>query len=89
MMLGYLITTMYYRMSKSLKLIVSIGVPGFLFMLLPIIDFNLFKGAIYSGFKQVLTVSFGNFLMMVSCIVLYAVSTALSWLLVKKAIVKD
>lgn len=90
MMLGYLITTMYYRMSKSLKLIVSIGVPGFLFVLLPIIDFSLFKGAIYSVLRQMPTVSFGNFRMiMVSCIILYAVFAALSWLLVKKVVVKD
>ncbi len=90
MMLGYFITTMYYRMNKSLKLIVSIGVPGFLFMLLPIIDYSLFKGAIFSGMKRVLTFSFGNFLMIiVSCIVLYAVFAALSWLLVKKVVVKE
>lgn len=37
-MLGFLITTLYYRMNKAVKLAVSIGVPVFLFVVLPILD---------------------------------------------------
>lgn len=90
MMLGYLITTMYYRMNKTLKLIVSIGVPGFFFLLLPTIDLILFKGALYGGFYKALTVMMSSFWsILAGCIFLYAVFAALSWTLMRKAVVKD
>lgn len=48
---GYLLTTLYYRMNKPLKVIVSIGVPGLLFVVLPIVEvivpsFNLFSSLV-------------------------------------------
>ena len=46
-MLGYFITTAYYRMNKPLKLTISIGVPVIFFIILPIIDEQLFSGEIF------------------------------------------
>ena len=43
---GLFITTAYYRMSKPVKLLVSIGVPALLFIMLPIMDAAVFDGAL-------------------------------------------
>jgi hypothetical protein len=43
---GLLIGALYYRMSKPVKIIVSVGVPSILFLILPLIDSNLAKGRI-------------------------------------------
>lgn len=37
MTLGYFITTLYYRMSKALKIIVSVGVPAWFLIILPLL----------------------------------------------------
>lgn len=47
MMLGFFITTAFYRMNRALKLLVSIGVPVFLLIILSIIDTQLFAGEIF------------------------------------------
>ncbi len=52
-MAGVFITTAYYRMSKALKLIISIGVPVLLFIVFPIMDSILFSGAVSSWLWQV------------------------------------
>lgn len=36
--LGFLVTTLYYRMNKGMKILISVGVPGLLFVVLPILD---------------------------------------------------
>lgn len=41
---GYFVTTLYYRMNKLLKTVVSIGVPALLILLLPMADVWLFHG---------------------------------------------
>ncbi len=48
-MVGYFITTLYYRMNRAVKLLVSIGVPVFFLIVFPIIDSHLFGGVIYTG----------------------------------------
>ncbi|MFA5675582.1 MAG: hypothetical protein WDA65_03585 [Christensenellales bacterium] len=46
---GHFITTLFYRMNKTVKLLVSIGAPVFFLIVLPIIDSNLFDGAVYNA----------------------------------------
>ena len=55
---GYMITTFYYRASKGLKIIVSVGVPGFLFVGLPWIN-HYFAGGALARFTI-------NFLMLIT-----------------------
>lgn len=45
-MLGFLIAVLYYRMSKTLKIIVSVGVPAFFFVFIPLLDTHITGGRI-------------------------------------------
>ncbi|HEY8421545.1 MAG TPA: hypothetical protein VIL05_07390 [Thermoclostridium sp.] len=88
--LGFFITTLYYRMNKTQKITVSIGVPALLFVILPIADTLLLNGIFFTGLAGILTASFRDpFMCMLSCFVLSGVLMALSWMLVRKAAVKD
>ncbi len=58
-MTGYLITSLYYRMSKALKLAVSIGLPALVFIVIPLIDGLYTKGAITAFFVNVFAFAFG------------------------------
>ncbi len=57
--LGHLIATIYYRMSKPMKIAISVGVPVFFTIVLPILDLVLFKQKVSSFFDNMLTVCFG------------------------------
>ena len=46
LLLGYLITTLYYRMDSKRKVLVSVSVPVLLVLVLPLIDTELFQGRI-------------------------------------------
>lgn len=95
---GFLVTTLYYRMNKALKLIVSIGVPVLLFVALPLLEVLVPSINIMSRLMNALTWmlgfdlstgavyparSFGSF-----C-VLSAAFTGLSYLLIRRATVKS
>jgi len=43
---GYFITTLYYRMNTTLKVIVSVGVPASVLFIMPLLDSLIFKGKI-------------------------------------------
>lgn len=58
-MTGFLITSMYYRMNKALKLIVSIGLPAFVFVGVPLLDSLLTKGVITAFGINVISFAFG------------------------------
>jgi hypothetical protein len=92
-MLGYFISTAYYRMNKPLKLIISIGVPVFFFIILPIIDAQLFEGAIYRAIGTVLAICSGRlsgspYVAMACDVVFAAVVGLLGYLLARRATVK-
>ncbi len=92
-MLGYFITTAYYRMNKPLKLTVSIGVPVFFFILLPVIDAQLFSGEIYRFIGTVLAFCSGRlsgspYVAMAMDIAFAAVTGVLAYLLARRATVK-
>jgi hypothetical protein len=93
-MAGFLITTLYYRMNKAVKLLVSIGVPVFFFMVLPYIDMTLFTGQIYSTIWYIFKLAGGflhgdnPYIAVLSCIISFAVFGGLSYLAMRKATVK-
>jgi hypothetical protein len=87
---GYLITTLYYRMNKTQKIIVSIGVPALLFVILPVVDTLLFKGVLFTGVAKISGALLINpFMCMLSCFILFGIFMVLSWMLVRKAVVKN
>lgn len=95
LVLGYFITTLYYRMSKMLKIIVSVGVPVLFTMILPAIDAAFTNGKIYGwigdlflllgGFKNGVNPLIG----IISLVVGIALLSGLAYLLVRKAPVKE
>lgn len=49
---GYFIRTLYYRMSRTLKIVVSVGVPALYSVILPVLDFKLTRGKISMSIMQ-------------------------------------
>jgi len=58
-MTGFLITSLYYRMNKALKLTVSIGVPALVFIVVPLIDGLYTNGAITALLINIVAFAFG------------------------------
>ncbi len=58
-MTGFLITSLYYRMNKALKLAVSIGVPALVFIVIPLIDGLYTNGVITAFFINVIAFAYG------------------------------
>lgn len=93
-MLGYFITTFYYRMNKTLKIVVSVGVPVFFLAGIPFIEYNWTNGAIAQGTSKVMSYLLvgpnGNnpYYFIATGIVVLMILGALSYGLVRKAVVK-
>lgn len=87
---GYFITIMFYRLSKAGKAIVGAGVPVFFTVVLPIIDSTLTRGRIGMIFSYIIIHTMGSFgKFIISSIVLSAIFAALSWVLMRKAVVRQ
>ncbi|HCX77786.1 MAG TPA: hypothetical protein DG577_00075 [Firmicutes bacterium] len=94
-MVGYFITTLYYRMNKGQKLFVSIGVPVFLLILLPIVDETFTNGKMFpkvvdffllmSGVKN----GYNPFYAMASSALFFLLFGGLSYCLAKRAVIKE
>ena len=95
MMLGYFITIMYYRLNKVGKIAVSVGVPAILIIGLPIFDAVVTGGIIYRALGQLTLFAMGilsgynPYYAMVSALIAFAVLASLSWMLARRAVVKD
>jgi len=93
--LGYSITTLYYRMSKLMKIIVSIGVPALFFNILPIIDAVVTDGKVFGWFGEVFTLLAGlknGYNPLIGIISLFLgtlVLAGLAFLLVRRVPVKE
>lgn len=98
MCFGYFLTTLYYRMSKPVKVLVSVGVPVLLFVVLPVIEvfvpsFNLFTslmkfaawamGLDLNGFRVFPWRAVGSFA------VISVLMMGLSYLLTRRATLKE
>lgn len=90
--LGFTIAILYYRLSKIGKILVSILVPGTLFILLPIADLSLLRGG-YAWLLEKAGVLISGYLPggiypmvpVVSALVGSAILAALSWLMMRRA----
>lgn len=94
MMMGYFITTAYYRMNRVLKVAVSIGVPTSIFILFPLLDAAVFKGKLTVTFIKIQELVFGgkagnSYNLLLSCMMFVIVAIGLSWLLIRKAVEKN
>ena len=94
LMAGYFITVLYYRLNKGGKIAVSVGVPVFLFILLPIFD-TVFGGlSIFTVYLKVL-LSVSDFYLinpycgMLIYALIFVLFSGLSWLLMRKAVAKN
>jgi hypothetical protein len=92
-MVGYLITSLYYRMNKAVKLLVSIGVPVLVLFIWPAVDFSLWNGATTKAIGWLIAwasgFSSGNpYIGVISDIVLTVLLGGLSYLALRRAPVK-
>lgn len=88
--MGCLINLVYYRLSKLGKVLVSVGVPAFAFIVLPILDSMVFHGALFSAIVEFFKVIFASGISLgLTLAIVTVVGMALSWLLMRRAIVKD
>ncbi len=117
-MLGFFITSLYYRINKALKLTISVGIPVLFVIIIPLIDSLYTNGVITAFFLNIAAFAFGygitvdasnglfagvmrQFFDMGSGVPLYpyramlfsvitvAVTAPLSFLLVRRATVKE
>ncbi len=95
MMVGFCITLLYYRMSKLAVVMVSVFVPVFFVVVLPYIDYRLAGGRISSAifsFLQRVTgfASTPNpYIFMLFCVVASALAGLGSWMLMRRAVIKE
>ncbi|NLT96557.1 MAG: hypothetical protein GXW96_00105 [Christensenellaceae bacterium] len=92
-MAGYLITILYYRMNKAVKLLVSIGVPILVLFVWPAADLTWFNGATIRAVGWLIEwasgLSSGNpYIGVMSNIVLTALLGALCYLALRRAPIK-
>ncbi len=94
MMFGYFITSLYYRLNKSGKIAVSIGVPAMLIIVIPVFDALVTGGLIYRASRYLLLFAFGikdgynPYYAMVSCFGAFTLLAVLSRALTKRAPIK-
>lgn len=88
---GYLITAAYYRMNKTLKVVVSIGFPSTLFIFLPLLDSTVFNGNIVRLINKTLRFIFevSPYNLLLTCVLSIVICIGLSWLLIRKAVEKS
>lgn len=92
---GFFITTLYYRINKPLKLTVSIGAPVFFLIILPTIDNRFFDGSIYRTIISYSIYGFSTppvrdpYLSALFSAVIFIVFGVLSFLLVRRATIKE
>jgi len=93
--IGYFITIAFYRMSKIAKITVAVGVPMVLLNAVPYMDLVLLHGAIGNALYNTMTFAFGfknggnPYFGMVTCLLIFALFAGLSWVTMRKAVVKD
>lgn len=95
MTIGYFITIAFYRMNKIAKITVAIGVPMLLLNGLPLLDAALLHGAIFKALMNAVSFVFGfqnggnPYFGMVFLVLITAAFLSLSWLMMRRAVVKD
>lgn len=92
--LGYLITNMFYRVNKTGKVALGAGVPVVLFVIFPVFDAAVMKGKISMAIAKGLDFAFGFTKQQpgrtfITFIITFLVFSVISWLLVRRADVKE
>lgn len=93
-MIGLFITTLYYRMNKPLKIIVSIGVPVIFMNVLPAVDSFFFQSRLSTFLSNFCSAAWGvsegynPFIGMASMLLFGAFFAALAYLLTRRAVIK-
>jgi hypothetical protein len=92
--IGYFITVAYYRMSKTLKTVVSIGIPVTATFLLPMFDTFVTKGKISKFIYDFVTFALGTkggkpYNAMITFGLVAILFGGLSWALIRKAVDKN
>jgi hypothetical protein len=92
-MAGYLITILYYRMNKAVKLLVSIGVPILVLFVWPEVDIAWFNGTTIKAIGWLIAwasgLSSGNpYIGVISDVVLAALLGALCYMALRRAPIK-
>lgn len=92
---GFAITLLYYRLSKIGKLLVSILVPGTLFILLPMADQPLLHGGYTWLLKQIMILATGHtekgvflWIPITTALVCSALCLLAAWLMMRRAEIK-
>lgn len=91
-LVGYFVGINYYKMNKTLKLFVSIGVPATLFVLLPLFDSMFFGGNLSKFILKAIQFIFNGknpYNLLLVCVGVIAVCIVLCWLLIRRAVGKD
>jgi peptidoglycan/LPS O-acetylase OafA/YrhL len=91
--IGYFVSTIFYRMNKTLKIIVSVSVPCLLFIALPIVD-SYYDGKVTRWISNTFDFFFGTgeqlnpFISVLTCCGISIILGICSYALVKKAVIK-
>ena len=94
MAVGYLITTIFYRLNKPGKVLLASGLPVGVFVVLPILDSIVANGRISKALIELFDIAFGltkqiPFNAMISCTLVFIIFSAVSWLFLRKANMKE
>ncbi len=92
-MTGYMITIAYYRMSRWLKLTVSIGVPALVVVVYPLVDLLLLQERISNALGWMISAALGIqaqniWIAVLTLALLAAAMAAFSWALMRRAVIK-
>ncbi len=91
---GYFIRLVYYRLGKPGTTMLSVFVPIFFTLILPIFDSKVTNGKIYTSFVKLLDNAFGITSQqpvntIITCLLAFMLLSIFSWLLTRKAVLKD
>lgn len=92
--IGYFITILYYRLGKSGKIAISVALPVGLFMVFPLLDYILTRGRISARISILIDTAFGLSTnrpgnAMITCLLLFILLSLISWLMIKRAAIKE
>lgn len=92
--IGYLLATVFYRLGKNGRVALSVSLPVGLFVVLPMLDGTIAKGKIFALIFRTLNKAFGLSVHqpvygIITCLIAFIILSALSWLCIRRAYVKD
>ncbi|MDD2483911.1 MAG: hypothetical protein PHQ50_02605 [Eubacteriales bacterium] len=91
---GYFVSILFYRLNKGGKIAVAVAVPSFFIFILPIFDAVVTNGEIFRFLARTFLRIYGldtanPYMGMLTLLAQGAICAGLSWILARKAIVKD